>query len=223
MAVEKASEKPDARNDCGHDLGQVGHERAVVGAEHEREKQLHRQQPPERGRVHQPEHGRIGADQHQRADRDKHGPAADAVGHRPHHRQPDEVGDADRGGDGEDRQRRQVQHLRAERGGVDGDHVEGDCGQRRHQDADRDASPVAGQAGEDLAPGRVQRALGERAGLRQRAAQEEQHRHDQAADAERNTPAPGATSAGEQAGRSAMPIAADSTTATCWLPDCQAV
>ena len=58
--------------------------------------------------------------------------------------------------------------------------------------------------------------------LFQLAAQDEDEGNDQAAEQERNAPAPLANGA-SSAALSAKPMAAATMIATCWLPDCQLV
>jgi len=173
-----------------HDFGQRDDHGAVIAGVQERQPQLHGQQAAERRRADQPHHGRVGGQQRHRAEDQQRGTAADAVGQRAHHRQPEQVGGPHAQRDDHAVEFRHVQHVPAEGRRVRGDQVERHRGHHGQQRARTGQAPVLAHRAEDLAQGRAMLALLELLGLAQRAADEEQERHDHAADQERHAPAP---------------------------------
>ncbi len=83
-----------------------------------------------------------------------------------------------------------MQHALAEGRRVGRDQVERHRGHHHQQRARAHQAPVLAHRAEDLAQGRTVLALLELLRLLQRAADDEQERHDQAADQERHAPAP---------------------------------
>ena len=173
-----------------HDLDQRTEHGAAVNAEIEREHQFDRQHLAERRRGREPEQRRIGRHERQARDRQQHRLAADPVGHRAADRIPDEVGHGDHQGDQQGVLGGEFQHGLAEGRRIDGDEVEGHGGHRRQHHAEQDDPPVHRRRSKHLRRGRMFLHGQERRGFFQRPAQKENKGNDQAADEERNAPAP---------------------------------
>ncbi|AEK60704.1 conserved hypothetical protein [Collimonas fungivorans Ter331] len=173
-----------------HDFGQRHHHRAVVAGVQERQPQFDHQHLLE-GRVgHQPRQGRIGGEDGQDGEHQQQRLAADAVGQGAHHRQPDEIRNADAEGHDQRVDGGQLEHALAESRRVDRDQVKRNGGHRHQHHAGHHQAPVVDHGAQDLAHGGFVLARHELLGFLQRAADHEQHRHDHAADKERDAPAP---------------------------------
>ncbi|MCW0416279.1 hypothetical protein NB689_002033 [Xanthomonas sacchari] len=172
-----------------HHLGQRHHHRTVVGTVQQRQPLADQQQPHERRRVDQPLQRRPHRQQHGHAGEHQQRLAADAVAQRAHHRQPHEIGQADAAGHQQAVELAQVQLGAAVGRHVGGNQVERHGGHHHHAHAAQDQPDIGAQRARDA--GQVRRlARGEFRGFLQRAADQEDQRHDQAADGERHTPAP---------------------------------
>ncbi|RMS72504.1 hypothetical protein ALP62_05496 [Pseudomonas syringae pv. aceris] len=173
-----------------HDLGQRHDHRAVVGAVQEREPQLDHQQIAEAWVCDQPRQGRVssGDGQHGRGNQQRL--AADAIGERTHDRQPDEVGHTHADRHQQAFQVGQVQFVLAEGRSVGGDQVERHGGHHHQCHAAQHQAEVLADGAHHFTQRWAMGTGFELRGLFQRATDDEDRRHDQAADQERHAPAP---------------------------------
>ncbi|KAF1852556.1 hypothetical protein Lal_00037290 [Lupinus albus] len=154
-----------------HHFGQRYHGRAVVAGVEEGQPQFGRQQGQQR-KGHQ------------------HRTAPHAVRQRAHDGQPAEVGQAHAEGHDETVGSRQLEHVLAEGRRVDRDEIERDGRHHHHHHARHHDLPVLGDRAHDFTKTRMTLAGQEFFRFLQRAADDEDGRHDHAADEEGDAPAP---------------------------------
>ena len=173
-----------------HHLRQSHHRGPVVAGVQDGQPDLHHQHVLKARHRHQPGQARVGREHGQQREHGQHRRTPDAVRHRPHHRQQDEIGQPHAEGHHQAVGRRQLEHRLAEGGRVDGDQVERHGGHHHQHHAGEDQGEVLQNRLHDFTQAGMVLACREVLGLLQRTADPEHKGQNQATDDEGHAPAP---------------------------------